>query len=248
MPFADVTEVEIENHRAMVRVHRDDIVGVHVSLVAVDHKIRILPEVPGAVAFARGAGSSILFGGNHRAGLQTVTILVFDGVLLVIKNRTQSFMQMRNVIPAIEVVIHIDLPITANVITAAVEVMQFADAERSDARPQPAEKLRQRRRVRIEIDKDEALPGFDTNRNEPILRSLKILHTFELGHALKRAVHAVLPPVVGTLENFRAATGLGYDSSSVMAAHVIESAQTLVCPPDHNDGLADQSRRHEVAR
>src|SRR5216683_3241185 len=58
--FADIAEIKVENDFAMVGIDRDNEVGVHVSLVAVDHQVGIMPEIPGAVAFARGAGRHTL--------------------------------------------------------------------------------------------------------------------------------------------------------------------------------------------
>ena len=101
----------------------------------------MLPEIPGAVAFADSSGGGILVGGNHRAGLQAITVFVLDGVLLVIEDRVQSFMQMRNVIAAVEIVIDEDFPVAMNVVGPAVEVVEFADAERRDALDQAAEKF-----------------------------------------------------------------------------------------------------------
>ena len=111
----------------MIGIDRDDIVRVHVSRVAVDHEIGILPEIPGAVAFAGGTCRGVFIRGNHRTGLQTVTIFVFDGVLLVIENGIQSLVQMRHVIAAVEIVVDEDLPIAMNVIGSAVEEVQLAD-------------------------------------------------------------------------------------------------------------------------
>jgi len=51
--LADVFEVEIENYAAMIDVERDDQIGVHVPRIAVDHEVRILPEVPGSIALTR---------------------------------------------------------------------------------------------------------------------------------------------------------------------------------------------------
>jgi len=56
----------------------------------------------GAVALAGGAGRGIFVGGDHGAGLQAVTVLVLDGISLVIENRTQALVQMGNVIAAVE--------------------------------------------------------------------------------------------------------------------------------------------------
>jgi hypothetical protein len=89
--LADVGEIEIENHVAVINVDGDHEICIHVSRVAVDHEVGMLPEIPGAVALARGSGRGIRVGGNHRAGLQAVTVFVLDGVLLVIEDGVQAF-------------------------------------------------------------------------------------------------------------------------------------------------------------
>ncbi len=130
----DVRKIEIENHGAVVDVDRNHQIRVHVSRVAVDHQIGILPEIPGAVTFARGSGGGILAGSDHRTRLQAVTVFVLDGVLLVIEDGIQSFVQMRHVISAVEIVVDKNLPVAMNVVDAAIEVVKFADAERRDPR------------------------------------------------------------------------------------------------------------------
>jgi hypothetical protein len=72
--------------------------------------------------------------------LQAVTVLVFDGVLLVIEDRAQTFVKMGNVIAAVEIVIDVDLPVAVNFVAAAVEVVKFSDGEGCDAIDEAAEK------------------------------------------------------------------------------------------------------------
>src|ERR1051326_9574653 len=54
--LAHIPEVEIKNDTAMINIHRQHQVGVHVAFVAVDHQGWVLPEIPRAVALARPAG------------------------------------------------------------------------------------------------------------------------------------------------------------------------------------------------
>ncbi len=58
---------------------------------------------------------------------------------------------MRHVISAVKIIIHENFPVAGDVVGAAVEVVQFADAQRRHALHQPAKKSLQRRRLRIEI-------------------------------------------------------------------------------------------------
>ena len=160
----------------------------------------MLPEIPGAITLARSSGGGVFVRGNHGAGLQAVPVFVLDGVLLVIEDGTQAFVQMRDVVAAVEVVIDEHFPVAVDVVGAAVEVMEFADAERGHAFDQPAEKFGERDRLVVEVDEDEALPGFDPNGDQAILCAVEILHAFELGHAFQGTVEAVVPSVIGTMQ------------------------------------------------
>src|SRR5215469_3658768 len=108
---------------------------------------------------------------------------------------------MRYVVSAVEIVVDEDFPIAMNIVSAAIEVMQLVDAERSDARHDAAKEFMQRGRVRIEIDKDETLPGFNPDRQQAVVRALEVLHALEFRHAFQRSVEAVFPAVIGTLQD-----------------------------------------------
>src|ERR1700733_1006474 len=57
--LADVPEIEIEDDTAVIDINWDHEIRVHVTLVAVDHQVGILPEIPGAMAFTRGSSRRI---------------------------------------------------------------------------------------------------------------------------------------------------------------------------------------------
>src|SRR6266480_3347377 len=67
LSFTQICKEKIKNHMAMVDVDWEHQDRVHVALVAVNHQIRILPEVPGAIALAGRAGRGISIGRNHGA-------------------------------------------------------------------------------------------------------------------------------------------------------------------------------------
>jgi len=48
--------------------------------------------------------------------LHTIAVFVFYGVLLIVENTVKTFVQMRNVVAAIEIVVDEHLPIAGNVI------------------------------------------------------------------------------------------------------------------------------------
>ena len=66
--------------------------------------------------------------------------------------------------------------------------------------------------------------------SRPFSRAVEILHAFKLGHAFQRAVEAIFPAVIGTLQDFGLAARLGHDGRGVMAAYVVEGAQLPSLP------------------
>src|ERR1035441_4832505 len=150
---------------------------------------------------------------------------------------------MGHVISAVEVIVDVDLPVAMYVVAPTVEVVQLADAERCNAHHQSAEKLLQRRGLGVEVHEHEALPGFHADGNQSVLRAIKVLHAIELGHALERAVEAVFPAVVRTLQNLRVTAGLSHNGGSVVTADVVEGAQRS---EEHTSEL--KSLRHLVCR
>src|SRR5208282_1488847 len=102
--------------------------------------------------------------------------------------------------------------------------------------------------VVVEIDEDEALPGFDTNRDQSVLRAVEILHPLELGHAFQRAVESVIPAVIRTMQERSLAAGFGYDGSGVMAANIVERAQNAVVAADKDYRLPGDNIAYKLAR
>src|SRR5579871_3410532 len=115
---------------------------------------------------------------------------------------------MRNVIAAIEVVVDEHLPVAMNVVGAAIEIVQLADAQRRDSLDQASEKFRQRPGMAVEIDEDKTFPGFDANRYQPVLPAIEILHAFELRHAFQGAIESIIPSVIRTMQQRRHSAGL----------------------------------------
>src|SRR5258706_7371905 len=80
----------------------------------------------------------------------------------------------------------------------------------------------------IEIDEDQHLPSIDSYWDEAIVLSLEILYAVEFGHSFERAVEAVVPSVVGTMQDRRLSAGFGHYCGGVVTAHVVEGAQRSV--------------------
>src|SRR5580700_5134457 len=153
---------------------------------------------------------------------------------------------MGNVITTVEVVIDEDLPVAMNIVGSAIEVVQFADAERCKSLDKTAEKIGERHGVVVEVHEDEALPGFDSNGYQAILCAVEILHTFKLGHAFQGTVEAVVPAVIGTMQERSLAAGFGHDRSGVVAANIVESAQSAVVSANHDNRLTGDGGGDEL--
>lgn len=157
-------------------------------------------------------------------------------------------MKMGDVVAAVEKVIDEDFPVAIDIVSAAVEVMKVADAERGDALDQAAEKLAEGSRVVVEIDEDEALPGFDADGDEAVLSAVEIFDSFEFGHAFEAAVEAVVPAVIRTVEQRRLSAGLRHYRGGVVAADVIKGAQNAVVTAHYDYGFAGYLSGDEPSR
>src|SRR5579884_3067557 len=155
---------------------------------------------------------------------------------------------MRNVISAIEIVIDKDFPVAVYVIGAAIEKMELADAERRDALYQSAKEFMERLSMSVEVHKNEALPCLYANGKQAVLRTIEILYSFELGHPFERAIEAVLPAVVRTLQDLGMTAGLRDDRGRMMAANVEKSSHDAIGTAHDDNGLSGESSGNEVSR
>ena len=83
--------------------------------------------------------------------------------------------------------------------------------------------------------------------NKSVLRAIEILDAFELGHAFQRTIEAVVPAVIGTMQESSLAAGFGDDGGGVMAADIVESAQGTVAAADDDDRLTGDHGAHKLA-
>src|SRR5712692_4606359 len=245
--IAHIAEVEVEDHPAAIHVDRQHQVRIHVAFVAVDHQVGILPEIPSAVPSARGAGCRILLRCHHRARLEAVPVLDLDGVLLVVENAVQAFVEMRNVISAVEVIIDEHLPVAMNVVHPTIKMMQLTDAQGRDTLHQSSEKLRQGHGLSVQIHEYEFLPRLSLHRHQAILLPFEIFHSIELRHSLQRSVQTIVPAVIRTMQDRSLPAGFRNHCSRVMTAHVEERPQHPIVDAHHHDGLSGHVRGHELS-
>src|SRR5713226_1215052 len=240
-------EVKIKYYSTTVNPQRQDKIRVHDALIGIDHEVRIKPQVEGAPLPRRGCGSIGIRIGAHRAGLHAIVLKVFDGVTGVVEDAVQSLVQVGDVVAAVQIVVHIDLPIALQRVGAALEKAQFAEAERLDQGHQPAEKLPQRFRLRVEIDEDKVLPDFRANGKQSILRPVKIADAFELRNAFESAVGSVGPAVIRAAKLRGVPLGFGHYGGRMVAANVEEAAHHSVFTADDYNRLIGPLRRQKTS-
>src|SRR6266403_3673110 len=100
----------------------------------------------------------------------------------------------------------------------------------------------------IEIDEDQRLPGIDLHGGEAIVLAFEILYAVEFGHAFERTIEAVVPSVIGTMQDGGLSAGLGHDGCCVMTAHVVEGAQDAVVSTHGYQRLSGNRGGHKLSR
>src|ERR1019366_10789483 len=99
---------------------------------------------------------------------------------------------MWHMISAIQIVIDKHLPVAVDIVRFTREVMQLAQSERRNSFYQPAQKLGERRGMRVQIDENKLLPRVHLHRNQSIILAVEILYAFEIRHAFERAIQPVV--------------------------------------------------------
>ena len=179
--------------------------------------------------------------------MQAVVLAVFDGVVAVIEDTVEPFVQMRNVVAAVEVVVDVDFPVAVEgVLLARVEVKGF-EIEGGYAFDQIAEEIMQRFWVGREVDEDEVFPGIDDDGDKAIVFTPKVADAGKLGHAFESAVEAVVPSVIRAMQKRGASAGLRHDGGRVVATNVVESPQHVVVAADNDYRFPCDSSADELA-
>src|ERR1019366_1386854 len=245
--LAHVVEVKVEDHGAAVNAIGQNEVGVHVSPVKIDHEVGILPEVPCAIALASCRGRRIDSRRNHRTRLQAITILVLDGVLLVLQHAVERLVQMRHVVTAVEIVIDEHLPVAAHRVHATFEKMHRRKIEWREPCCESAQEVGQRRGIGIEVDEDKLHPRLTLHLKLSVLSAIEATDALKLRSAFQRSVEAVAPSVIGAAENRGIAFGLGDDRGGMMTANVVKRAKLTVGGAHDYQRLARELRGYKLS-
>ena len=139
-------------------------------------------------------------------------------------------------VPAVEIVVHEDLPVALEGPLAPLEEVESREVERPELRHEVAERLGERRAALLEADEHEFLPLGDLDRHEAARRFLEIADAAELGRALELARERVRPAVVRAAQEVRLSRRPRLDGRRVMAADVEERAQHAVLAAHDDQG------------
>src|SRR5215471_2123626 len=124
----------------------------------------------------------------------------------------------------VEIIVDIDLPVAVDDVVAALGKRQVFELEFARLLRNVAEKFGKCRRLRIEVDKDELLPGFAAQRDHAHGGAIEEFHAVDFGRADQAAIERVSPAVIGAVQNLLATRALG-DGSRTVTADIAEGAQ-----------------------
>ncbi len=141
-----VRKIKIENDLGLVDTARNDEVGIHHSVIVIDHEIWIEPVVKRPVAFSDCAGLCFGAFAHNRTPLQAEALAVFDHVVAVIEHAVETLVQMRHMVTTIKIIIDENLPVAVEGVMTPFQPLQVLQLERADLIHQiRAEKTLQRR-------------------------------------------------------------------------------------------------------
>ena len=245
--LAHIGKIVVEDDGTFVHRKRQDEIRVHNSFIRINHKIRINPEIERA---ALSRSCDILFGfcaGAERARLQARALEILDGITGVFNDAAESFVRVRNVIAAVEIIVHVHFPIALQRVDAATEILEFlGQLERRDQFRNFAEKILQRAGFAVEIDEDKIFPYIHFDGNEAVFRAVKIADSFKFDHTFERAIVAISPAVIRAAEILGATFRFGDHGGGVMPADIIKSAENSVVAAGNDNGFTGEVCGEEI--
>src|SRR4030095_3643767 len=128
----DVSKVEIKDALGLVHTSWNDEVGVENPVVPVDHKIGIDPVVQSAISCANGTRLRLSAFTYKWTPLQTEVFAVLDQVVAVVKHAIEAFVQVRDVITTVEVIVDEHFPITLKLVVSPLKPMKIVKLEWTD--------------------------------------------------------------------------------------------------------------------
>ena len=127
---------------------------------------------------------------GHRTRLQTEVLAVFDRVVSVIEDTVETFVQMRHVITAVQVVVDENFPVAVERVCPALEPMKAGNTQRLELIDEIAEKFFERRDIaRRWFDPGERplLLNRDLNWEQTICGAIEVADIVEIRRAFQLA-------------------------------------------------------------
>src|SRR5215510_3984770 len=239
--FRNIGEVVVKDDLTPVNTTREDEVRIQDSLVTIDHKIRIDPEITSAITLAHSSGERFGPRCYYRARLQAESLARFDRVLAVIQNAVESMMKERDVVSAIQVIIDKNFPVAFERVMAPLhpaEVLQMQHLQVCDQID--AEIAWERRAVPIELNKYPVLPDLSLNRQQTICGSIEIANPCEIRCSTKFSLKRVGPTMIGTAQALCLSFRFSLDGGCVVAADVEKATQNPIVTSDYQERFSGQ--------
>ena len=244
--FGNVWKVKIEDHFRLIYAVWKHEVRIHSAVIPVDHDVGVNPVIERSLALTYGARQPFGAFSNHRAPLQAEVLAVFDHVPAVVEHAVESFVQMRHVIAAVEIVIHKDFPVAVKDVMAAFHPVKVAQIKRTNLIDQLGAKkvfkgvfsMKRFGARAFQSDEHPLLPHRSLHRHETISRSIKVADTSEIRSAFQLAFQRISPTMIGTTELVCVSFGFSHDGGRMMATDVKKAAQSIVVSPNGDNRFA----------
>src|ERR1051325_2675869 len=114
--FAHNGKIKIKNHFSLIDPAWNNEIGVHCTVIPINHEVRIQPVIQRPLTAAHRAGFRFGPSADNRARLQTKVRAVFNCVMAIIAHAVDPFVQMRNVVTTVQIVINENFPVAFEVV------------------------------------------------------------------------------------------------------------------------------------
>src|ERR1051325_10227823 len=114
--FAHNGKIKIKNHFSLIDPAWNNEIGVHCTVIPINHEVRIQPVIQRPLAASHRAGFRFGASADYGTRLQTKVRAVFNCVMAIIEHAVEPFVQMRNVVTTVQIVINENFPVAFEVV------------------------------------------------------------------------------------------------------------------------------------
>src|SRR5262245_27416494 len=207
---------------------RVDEVGIYGIWILVDHEVRIDLVVERAAIILK------------RTPLQAEAVAQFDLIFGIIQQTIEPVVQMRDVIPAVEIVVDKNFPVAVEHVVTALKPMKTSEVQIPD--------LYGGRANILDSNKYPTLPDCSRYLNESHRPSIEATNPAKVGRSFQAPFERIRPAVIRTAQVRDFATIAACDGRRVMSAYIEKGAQQTVISADDDDTLACDFTSDVLAR